>query len=630
MSSSAFGRRQRARGLVLFAVGALAPVLPCWVQQPVLAADLVDDPVLVTATRSPRGVSATLADITIIEREQIVAAQHLPLTELLARQPGVEVLDQGGPGSVSSIFLRGTNAQQVLVLVDGVRVGSATTSTTAVEHIPLAQIERIEIVRGPASALYGSDAIGGVIQIFTRSRGERSVVEASAGVGGFGQSQLAAGLSHADARWQLGVQVSRDESSGFSAIRRRGTAPVGQFDSFVPDRDGYHNESANGRLAYRWGSAGEMALFGGHTSSRREFDAGSFFPGIESDQRLQRAGVSGRTDGAGPMTWRWLAARAVDDLDGGFGSRLKTTQDQAQLQADLRLADFGSATIGVEHLRQQVDGNVAFTVRTRNVSSLFGAWQWDTGRHRLQASARHDSNSQFGAFNSGSLAYGFDLTPTLRWVASGGSAFRMPSFNDLYNPGPFAAGRPDLRPERALNLETGLRWRVASWEASVNVFRNRIRDLIQLAPDFSPGNLSEAVIRGVSLQAAGTLAGVRLAASIDLQDPEDANTGDRLRYRARSIGRLAATWSRGPSTLNAVLRAQGDRFDDAANTRSIPGYATLDLGYEHILGAGWSAALRLQDVFDREPFTGFVFGNRNEVFAMPGRSAFVQLRYRIH
>lgn len=583
---------------------------------------------MVTATRSPRALSATLADVTLIGREELLAAQHLPLIELLARQPGVEVLDQGGPGSVSSIFMRGTNSQHVLVLVDGIRVGSATVGLTAIEHIPLAQVERIEIVRGPGSALYGSDAIGGVIQIFTRASAERSAVNASVGGGSFGRSQIAAGLNHVDDRWQFGLQLSRDESTGFSAIRRRGNAAPGPFDSFVSDRDGYRNESASGRLAYRWGSGGEVALFGSHTSTRRGFDAGVSFPGIHSDQQLGRFGMSGRAELAPPVALRWLAARAVDDLDGGFGGIFRTTQDQFQLLADFGLSGAGSATVGVEQLQQQVDGTVAFTVRQRDVSSGFAAWQRDLGRHHLQASARHDSNSQFGAFNSGSVGYGFDLSSGLRWVASAGNAFRMPSFNDLYNPGPFAAGNPDLRPERSLNFETGLRFQAGAWEASATAFRNRIRDLIQLGPNFSPFNVGEALIRGVSLQTGATWGALRLGASVDFLDPEDVDTGLRLRYRAHTAGRLTASWASGPDAFSAILRAQGDRYDDAANTRSLPGYATLDVGFERVLGAGWSAALRVNDLLDREPFAGFVFGNRNEVFATPGRSAFLQLRYR--
>ena len=622
MSSLNQGRRLRARGPYLLAVSVTLAISTA------SATELKDDPVLVTAARSPRTVNATLADVTLIDRGELLAAQHLQLIDLLARQPGIEVLDSGGPGSVSSIFMRGTNSQHVLILVDGVRVGSATVGLTAIEHIPLAQVERIEIVRGPGSALYGSDAIGGVIQIFTRSGADRSSADVAMGGGSQGRSQFVAGLNHSDERWQFGLQLSRDESSGFSAIRRRGNVAPGQFDSFVPDRDGYRNESASGRLAYRWGSSGEVALFGSTTAARRDFDAGSFFPGIESHQQLGRFGLSGRAEVATPLTLRWLAARAIDDLNGGFGSVFRTTQDQIQLLGDLSLTTHGSATLGVEHLRQLVDGTVAFTVGQRDVSSVFGVGQWDAGRHHFQVSGRHDSNSQFGAFNSGSVSYGLDLAPSLRWVAAAGNAFRMPSFSDLYNPGPFAAGNPDLRPERSLNLETGVRWRSAGWESSATVFRNRIRDLIQLAPDFSPVNVGEALIRGVTLQASGLVGVVRLGVSLDLLDPEDADTGSRLRYRARASGRLSAAWSSGSNTFSASVRAQGDRFDDAANTRSIPGYATLDVGLERALGTGWSAVFRVNDLLDREPFTGFVFGNRNEVYATPGRSAFFQLRYR--
>jgi vitamin B12 transporter len=176
------------------------------------------EPVVVTAARGPQPAEDLVADVTVIGADEIAQSGMDSLVSLLQRQPGVEIDRNGGPGATSGIFLRGANATQTLVLIDGMRVSSSSSGTTALEDIPLDQVDHIEVLRGPASSLYGADAIGGVIQIFTR-RGERGVhANASVGYGTYETSSGTAGISGGSTLARGSLQLSSRHSVGFNAI----------------------------------------------------------------------------------------------------------------------------------------------------------------------------------------------------------------------------------------------------------------------------------------------------------------------------------------------------------------------------------------------------------------------------
>src|ERR1700694_2991021 len=216
---------------------------------------LLPDPIIVTATRTPQKVADLLADVRVIDAEDIAEAGTQTLTELLQAKGGVEISANGGPGQVSGVFIRGTNTNHVVVLIDGVRINSATTGTNALENIPLEQIERIEILRGPASSLYGADAIGGVIQVFTRKGGDAFAANGGAGYGSYATSSVFGGVSGsgADGAWRYALQVGHRQSDGFNAIFN-----ARNF-SYNPDRDGYRNDNVSGSLAFRFAPEQEIS-----------------------------------------------------------------------------------------------------------------------------------------------------------------------------------------------------------------------------------------------------------------------------------------------------------------------------------------------------------------------------------
>ena len=224
--------------------------------------------VVVTASRTPQKASDVLSDISVITQKQIQQAGQTSLVDLLKTQPGIEISQAGGIGKASSVFIRGANATHTLVLIDGMRINSATTGTTSLENIPLAQIERVEILRGPASGLYGADAIGGVIQIFTKAAKGSPRFNASDGAGTYGTSIADAGVSGRIENTSFSLQAGIISTNGISAISNK------QLATYNPDDDGYHNENFSGKLAQHFSNDHELGLTAYHSDGENYYDGG--------------------------------------------------------------------------------------------------------------------------------------------------------------------------------------------------------------------------------------------------------------------------------------------------------------------------------------------------------------------
>jgi vitamin B12 transporter len=557
-------------------------------------------PVAVTAARDAQPIADVLADITVIGPDEIARAGAQSLTELLQRQPGVEISMNGGPGSVSSVFVRGANRGQTLVLVDGIRIGSSSAGATSLEAIPLDQVERIEILRGPASSLYGADAIGGVIQVFTRRGTSAFAANASAGYGTYRTWNAKAGASGTAGPLQYAVQVAGQASRGFNTI----TNP----DNFLynPDPDGYSNQSGSATLGYEW--AAEQALSAQFMRSRlnNQFDGGPDFDDrtITVDETWQ---VASRNRLASFWVSRLSYGEGIDDsrTETAFGpSTFDTTQRQLTWQNELTLPA-GLLTAGYERRDERLATDAGFAVTSRTTDSLFGIYRLAAGAHALQANLRYDESSQYGNETTGSIAYGYRLSPAWRVTAGYSTGFKPPSFNDLYYPG---FSNPNLEPEKSKNVEAGLYWNGeldgASVEARAIAYRNRVSQLIvlQCDADFNciPYNVNRATLEGVTLGAdVRADNGMTISASLDLASPEDDLTGKLLPRRARQHGAVTAGMPFGPLRFGVELVASSLRYDDPANLVRMGGYAIVNLTAEWALPQGVTLFARADNVFDK-------------------------------
>jgi vitamin B12 transporter len=575
------------------------------------------DRIFVTAARMPQSLASLVADVTVIGAEDIARAGAQSVAELLARVPGVEIATNGGPGSTTSVFLRGANRGHTLVLIDGMRVGSSTDGATALEAIPLDHVDHIEILRGPASSLYGADAIGGVIQIFTRKGDGALSANASAGYGTYDTRAFSAGASGGGPLWRFALQAATRRSAGFDAI-----ANPANF-SANPDRDGYEDDSASGSLAVRWADEQELSARFLRSRLDAQFDAGMGFDD-RTITTLSTFAVASRNRLSAWWMSRVEAGEGIDDSlsKTGFGpSRFKTRQRQYTWQNDFSIP-VGVLSIAVERREERVQSDVDFPVTARNTNAVVGVWQWHDESQTLQANLRHDESSQFGGRTTGAIAYGYAFGHGLRASAGYGTAFKAPTFNDLYFP---FFSNPDLRPETARNAEAALRYASADVAAGIVAYRNRVRDLIVFQCDASfncaPQNVANATLEGVTLELEVRAGDTLLRASGDWQRPEDDASGKLLPRRARRHAAIAATQLLGPLTLGAELVASSARFDDSANSRRMGGYAIVNLIADCELGRGWALLARLNNAFDK----------RYELAAdynTPRANAFAGVRYR--
>jgi len=558
------------------------------------------EPVVVTAARDAQPITDVLADITVIGPDVIARSGAQSLTELLQRQPGVEIAMNGGPGSVSSVFLRGANRGQTLVLVDGIRIASASAGATSLEAIPLDQIERIEILRGPASSLYGADAIGGVIQVFTRRGKGAFAANASGGYGTYRTWDAKGGVSGTAGPLQYAVQLAGQASRGFNTI----TNP----DNFLynPDPDGYSNRSASATLGYDWAS--DQALTAQFLRSRlnNQFDGGPGYDDrtITVDETWQ---VASRNRLASFWVSRLSYGEGIDDsrTETASGpSTFDTTQRQLGWQNDFTLPT-GVLTAGYERRDERLATDAALAVTSRTTDSLFGIYRLAVDAHALQANLRYDESSQYGSQTTGSIAYGYRFSRAWRVTAGYSTGFKPPSFNDLYYPG---FSNPNLEPETSKNVEAGLYWNGdfdgASVEARAIAYRNRVSQLIvlQCDADFNctPFNVNRATLEGVTLGAdVRADNGMMLGVSLDLGSPEDDLTGKLLPRRARQHGAVTAGMPLGPVRLGVELVASSLRYDDPANLVKMGGYAIVNLTAEWALPHDVTLFVRADNVFDK-------------------------------
>jgi vitamin B12 transporter len=553
------------------------------------------DPVVVTASRSPQPLSDLIADVTYVGPDEIARSGAQSLAELLQRQPGVQIVVNGPPGSTSGVFLRGANTNQTLVLIDGLRVGSSSSGTPPLEAIPLDLIDHIEILRGPAASLYGADAIGGVIQVFTRSAGRGVAANATAGYGTYATSLISGGTSGTFEPWRLVVQAGHRQSAGFNAIWNPANF------SYNPDRDGYTDDSLNASVSYVF--APEQTLSGQFLKSRlnTQFDAGPDFDD-RTFTNVETYAIASRNRLAPFWTSTLEAGASRDDSTSqtSFGpSRFDTLQRQYQWQNDFSLP-LGALSIAAIRREERLDTDAGFALTSRDTNAIVGVYQLHEGPHALQANLRHDQSSQYGGVTSGAIAYAYTIIPGLHASASYGTGFKAPTFNDLYFPG---FSNPDLQPETARNFEAALRFANHDVSAGLVAYHNRVRNLIVFECDAqfncAPQNVANATLEGVTLEFLGAFANTSVKASLDFARPLDDATGNLLPRRARRYGALELTQAFGPLQLGMQLSASSVRYDDAANTRRMGGYAIVNFTAEYVLATRWTMFALVGNAIDK-------------------------------
>ncbi len=585
------------------------------------AQDSVLNPVVVTASRLEQPLTDTIAHTTVITQKEIRESQTVDLPSLLRHEAGFEFVQNGGIGTSASIFLRGADGRQVLILIDGVRVGSATLGTTGIEHLMLNQIERVEIVRGNVSALYGAGAIGGVIQIFTRQGHGKPRAEAQVMVGSRGTSQVSAAYGGSVGNTRFDINASHFETAGFSAIDTR-LAPRAS-----PDRDGYRNQSLSAQLAHRLAAGHELGVRIYQSAGTVDYD--SAFGKPTDSHRLENELSSYALYSNNQVTSAWksqLTLAQGTDKSHSFTNnipptRFDTRNTQVLWQNDFTLARDHVVTAGLEGQQQRVDSTTAYTYAGRDVHSMRLGYNGRLGANQFQAAARRDHYSDFGNADTWLAGYGYDISARWKVTAMRSSAFTAPTFNQLFFPG---FGNPRLKPEKTYSNEVGLQYAAENHVVRVTAFRTQYQNLIQnvlVTPPFTlrPQNVARARVEGTELSYAGRFKRWDVRASLTVQDPVDLATGARLRRRGSTFGNLAANTRVSDWRLGGELIVGSSRPDNHITTGApvaLGGYTLVNLTACRALTKTTYVAARLDNAFDAHYMVAHGFN-------VPGRGLFV-------
>lgn len=591
------------------------------------------DNVVVTATRTAITAEAALAAVEVIDRTQIERSSARSLPELLRGRAGITIVNQGGLGKLSTLFLRGTESDHTLFLIDGVRVGSSTSGLTSLQDLPLEQIERIEIVRGPRSSLYGADAIGGVIQVFTRRGADAAGVRPRAriGAGSNGLREASVGVDLRGVRGGAGIELAHQSTDGFNAcsgfFNPATFAGAGCF--IVPgthlDRDGYRNNSATLRADFSPSEAWQFDARALRATGHNDYD-GDY--GDNSDIVQQLVSGSARWRPSQQVQVKLTLGRNADISDNfngnRFANRFDTTRDSASLQGDITIAPGQLLSVGADWLRDRAEVQDPYSPfdAARGNRAAFAQYQGKFGAHDLQASLRRDDNDQFGGHTTGGVAWGLGFGEGWRVTASHATAFKAPSFNELYFP---YFGNPDLRPETARSSELDIGQRVDGWHWQLGAYQTRIDDLITYDTTiFAANNIEQARIRGMELTGGATFGAWSLRGQVGRLDARNLsvgrNHGKRLPRRPTQSARIDLDRDAGAFGYGISGIAEGERWDNVANTLRLGGYGTVDARASWRFASDWTLQASVVNAFDRRYET-------SAYYRQPGREFGLSLRW---
>lgn len=579
---------------------------------------------VVTANRIEQPLSDLVVDMSVVGRETIEAAGAVGVADVLSRLPGVQIVRNGGAGSNTSVYLRGADTRFTAVYIDGVRVDSQSTGGASWQDIPLEAVDRIEVLRGPAAAVYGSDAIGGVVQIFTKKGEGKAKPYVGLGWGSRGTVKALAGVSGGAGGWDYSLGVSHASSNGFNAKTSAG---------FNPDADGYRNNAFNGRVGYQINSNQRVEATALTSYMNAGYDATvSKISPMADDRSIYKMNAVGLN---------WLAKWS--DV---YSTRLQYTQSRdfyqtkpSVYETDTRLHSYlfqnewrlGAQTVTAALERREdklVNNGLDIGSRNRSQNALALGYGLYAGKHTLQLNARHDRDSEFGGHTTGSAAYGYEFMPNWRATASAGTAFRAPTLYQRFS----QYGDASLSPEKGRNVELGLKWGKGSDSFSATLYRNNVSNLINYVGGTGTctgntglyggcyANVAKARYEGLTLAATTRLGMVNLQGSVDFQDPRDTDKDLQLARRSKRYANLSADTTLAGWRLGAEMQAAGKRFDDAANKTVLGGYTLWNLSAQKQLTREWSLVARINNLADKRYELA-------RTYATEGRSGYIGVKW---
>lgn len=609
----------------------LTAALPVLAQQaqlaaPVLLAQNLHAPsmreTVVTATRSEQPLSDLVADVSVVDHDTIESSGATGLVDVLARLPGVQITRNGGVGSNANVFLRGAEGRFTAVYIDGVRVDSQASGGASWEQIPLSHIDRIEVLRGPAAAVYGSDAIGGVVQLFTRKGEGDFAPYVGVGIGTHNTRKIEAGMSGTagvNGAFDYALGLARAQSDGYDIKSGAG---------HNTDKDDYRATSGNARVGFKVNAQHRLdaTLLG--QSMQSGYDVSPVPVDDRNKSRLRTAGLTWAAQWTDAYTMRLSVTDSLSRYETEPSPYLTETQLRGYLWQNEFRWGAHLFTAALER-REDTLNNPALdewskTIdKGRSQNALALGYGYHAGAHSLQLNLRHDEDSEFGGKNTGSAAYGYEFAPHWRATASAGTAFRAPTLYQRFS----EYGDASLQPESSRNIEIGLRYAQGSSSFSATAYRNRVTNLIAFAGGGQCGaafgcyvNTARAQYKGITLAGSHKLGSVQVRGSVDFQNPRDIGTDKLLARRAKRYATLGAEVPVAGWTLGAELQTAGQRFDDAKNTKPLGGYGLVNLSASKRIARSFTLLARVDNLADKAYEVA-------RTYVPPGRALYIGLKW---
>ncbi|WLF84532.1 TonB-dependent receptor domain-containing protein [Moraxella sp. ZY210820] len=588
------------------------------------------DPIVVTANRIDTTSKNVLASIIVIDRQEIEQKQYTSLLEALISVPSIAISNSGGAGKISSISIRGTSNRHVLVLVDGQKVGSATLGETAFEHFPISQIERIEVVNGARSGIYGSEAVGGVIQIFTRKNNDSNGIKAfgSTTIGSHQSYQGNLGLSAtSDQAWAT-LNIATEFTDGFNATN------IQQIQDL--DKDGYKNKSAFLRTGYRFNDRLKLDAHALMVDAKNDYDYSDWgatdTTNVHGNIKQNVYGIGANIKPLNAWDLNIKVGRSEDKLDSrdGFPSIINTQRDTINIQNTLTLPANQKVVIGADYQQDKISGTTNYAVKERDNKGYYAQYLAQFNGLNMQGAVRLDDNEQFGNKTTGNIALGYQFNDTIQAYASYATAYKAPTFNDLYWPG---SENPTLVPEQSKNYELGFKGSLFNLDWQLNGFQNKIDNMIVWAPNRSgnwvPSNVDKAEIKGIELALGQKLDKLSWNASYTYQDPTNktigANTNNQLVLRAKQLAKFSADYDLTDKLSTGLsIYASDKRYINVSNTSYLSGFATADFRISYRILPEFLVQAKLANAFDKTYHTHY--GN-STLYTQDGRTGWLTFRY---
>jgi vitamin B12 transporter len=567
-------------------------------------------PTVVSASRTEQIVTDVIAHTTVIGRDAIEQSQLIDLPSLLAREAGFQFTQNGGRGLQASAFLRGAASLQVLVLVDGVPMTKQdTTGAVSLEHIMLDQVDRVEIVRGNVSAIYGSGAIGGVIQVFTRDTQTGSNAFVSTETGSYGSKKAVAGTQGKVGDWLYALTAGNNSTRGRSAMN------VAQGINVNPDNDGYRNDNYVVNLSYNLSPLHKLGFRSSGTYGRFDYDVSDAVFALPTDINKGSTLIQSNT-----LFWNaqvspnWKSKiNASDSSEKNTASTIGLYPFDSQAKTHTQLISWinefalsqAVMTAGVDSQVQAVntdDGYGTFLNKNRTANAVYAGMLYTLDADSFQLNVRHDSVENTGSKNTSYFGYARQLTPQWRVTVAHSTAFNVAPLGYLYDP---TYGTPTLKPETATTQEIGLQWAAASHVLRATYFTTRTKDL--LLYDMSTyrfANISSANNEGLEASYSGRLNTTDLRASLTLQKPVNEATGNILDRRAKTLASASASQLLGLWTLGSSLRFTGARPDTGSHP-GLTSYWLLDTTARYRLSSDWVVYGRVENLTDKTYQTAY-------------------------